>query len=270
MRSAASMFALALASCIDRSHSATMTTFTSTSTTLIRGDMRHYADALEDLERAMTEKVGRGGRGDGGDGVEGGGRHSRSSRKPTSKSATTPGSTIHRHRRYSLNGVVHNARWELHDQPWGEGKIEEVRASSQRAVDDNNDGGDSMDKDDELALLSRRMADIDGGRMRSVYDEPEDRVSEWNIPSPNGMSTFSNIFSCAFLFPSRPRSLPTMFRFIVGREVAMARTGTDRSIRTKETRTRRGGVQQEEEEGECQSRVMIEGVCLNGKEENFV
>ncbi len=44
------MFMLVLASCVDPSHSAK-------TTTSFRCDVRHYAEALEDLERVTTKKV---------------------------------------------------------------------------------------------------------------------------------------------------------------------------------------------------------------------
>ena len=180
------MFVLALASCVARKPSSASTS------TSIQGDYRHYADALEDLEREMTRVVaGPGRRGGDGDWVGDGGRYSRSTTttttKPKSSSRTTLGS-IYRRRQDSSNDDAHDVGYESHDRLWGEGegRIEELggmsrRRASQRAHNDRIDGRETLLDEEDLALLSKRMAAMNDVRMGSVDNEMEGGVSEWMI-----------------------------------------------------------------------------------------
>lgn len=179
MRSATLAF-LALA--ILANSSAKTPTPTSTTT---RGEDRHYADALEDLEREMMTMMTADTSGDGGGGGGGGplrkadkrgdaaGRWSRST-PSTTTTTTNPTTGLHRHR---LDVDGEHAGYKSHHL-WKEDKREELEGMRRRASEAlaiHDEGREILDERD-LKNLARRMAALER-KMRSVDGETPEGVS---------------------------------------------------------------------------------------------
>jgi hypothetical protein len=136
-----------------------------TTSTSIRVDDRHYADALEELEREMVI-------GDGGGVRKAGGARGDAGR---SRSTTPTTASLHRHR---LDAEDQHTGYKSH-QLWKgderEGGLEGMRRSASETLADHREGRETLGEQ-ELVSLSRRMAALER-RMRSAHGETPERVS---------------------------------------------------------------------------------------------
>ena len=137
-----------------------------TTSTSIRADDRHYADALEELEREMMIR-------------DGGGVREARARGDAGRSRSTPTTAnLHRHR---LDADDEHTGYKSH-QTWKEDKKEELEGMRRRASEklvDHREGRETLGERD-LVSLSKRMAALER-KMRSVEGETPEMVNTYRL-----------------------------------------------------------------------------------------